>query len=124
MEAAMGWLFSSEWARKEDLVDHILSQFKEPYFRIEHRLVGNHLWVVFGARPDTEAWRRMEGKNSIVLFMMQFGGAEGGYKDVGEDSGPYQTDCPVTLFAMAGPAITQTAQEWRNRVIAEHARKK
>lgn len=119
----MGWLFSSQWARKNDLVQHILSQIKEPYHTIAHRLVGNHLWVVYGAQQGTEAWQRMNGKNEIVLFKMRFGGGEGGYKDVGENSGPYATDCPVSLFEIAGPPITNTADEWRRRVISDHARK-
>lgn len=120
----MGWLFSSQWARKNDLVQHILSQIKEPYHTIAHRLVGNHLWVVYGAQQGTEAWQRMNGKNEIVLFKMQFGGGEGGYKDVGENCGPYDLDCPASLIKLAGPPISDTAQSWRDCVLEAHSHKK
>ncbi len=120
----MGWLFSSEWARKQNLVDHLLSQVKEPYFVIAHRVVGNHLWVLYGAQPGTDAWHRMEGKNEIVLYLMQFSQGEGGYKGIGENCGPYHMDCPMSLIKLAGPPITDTAQQWRDHVLQSHAQTK
>jgi hypothetical protein len=48
-----------------------------------------------------------------------------GYKDIGEECGPYEDNCPLSLFELAPLADDDNsyAREWRERVRQYHARR-
>lgn len=98
----MGWDFCAY--TKEELTETLL---KESSFsiKIDHAVVGNHLWVVEGIKGT--------GSREIVLFLLaqtrQYGGCKWGYKDIPEKFGPYYYDCPERLLAQT----TVQNDEWR-----------
>lgn len=46
-----------------------------------------------------------------------------GYKDMSEDMGPYQTDCPARILDLLTPTTSQYANDWRRACRDKLARK-
>jgi hypothetical protein len=119
----MGWLFSSRWLERKDLIAHLVEN-KGGAKIIKHCCVGNNLWMVM---------EHEDGKRSICLVMMRgphnagkgYTGSDKdwwGYKDVHETAGPYQLSCPESYLMMCTAPENTYAYEWRQRVYARHAR--
>ena len=109
----MSWMYSSSWFSKKEIVRHILDDdtWHKP---IKHSLRGNHLWVVFEntnpERPPDEHGRY------ICLFLLASQRNYGwGYKDITENMGPHEIDCPVSFFDLV-PDPGSFATKWRAKV--------
>ncbi|WP_328276171.1 DUF6927 domain-containing protein [Sphingobium sp.] len=50
-------------------------------------------------------------------------GHQFGYKDMGENMGPYEADCPAAILDLLTPTTNQYALEWRERCRANLARR-
>ena len=74
------------------------------------RLVGSNLWTV-------QEWN---GERGVVLYLLWGNHTEYRYKDVSEGMGPYEDDCPLKFFALAGPAPNEWATAFRARCVAAH----
>jgi hypothetical protein len=89
----MGWLSSFNWETKQDMVDHIVSNFK----LVDHSVRGK---VLFGLYP---ADLRGDNEFGIVICLIENFSprgrpAEWGYKDMGESDYPYCFDCPERIL--------------------------
>lgn len=106
----MGWLFSTRWPTRKDLVTHLTSG--NGMTTVKKAFSGNHLWCV----------HEHEGDQFICLYLMskgpkEHGGPNWGYKDVDESMGPAYYTCPVSFLDEAQPEpTTGYAVEWRAEV--------
>lgn len=112
----MGWLFSNAWCSPK-AVRESLNQERGNLTIVAQKATtyGRHLWTLY----ETQT-----GERFINLDLMSRDGEYGwGYKDMDESMGPYYYDCPLELLDQAGPTPHETAQRWREKVRAMHARK-
>lgn len=128
----MGWLFSPRWGNREELRHHLVAENGVNVLKSCWK--GNNLWAVqeytYKEGPETGKTVRY-----ICLYLCQNGGENQGwgYKDVSEDMGPYQTNCPVSYIELVeaherehGYEPTSYAPEWRAKVregVAKRQRK-
>lgn len=118
----MGWSFRTDtnYDRAALMVDlQNPTRLSPGYVALEHRFVGNHHWYLMSTP---------EGRKIIGLDLMAGGGRGSekmgwGCKGMIEESGPSQLDCPLSLLAMADAPVGY-AIEWREQVVAYHARQK
>jgi hypothetical protein len=113
----MGWLFINGSDKKELVVSLNKNRTTATTKIIASRLVGNHHWYVA---------ERADGKRFIGLDLIQVSNGRIGYKDMDESMGPFYHDCPLSFLKMAphDPEFSgQHSAEWRERVVAHHARK-
>ncbi len=90
----MGWLSSRQWATKQDMVDHICSNFK----LVDHSVRGGVLYGVYPANVISDH------DFGIVICLIENLARKGrppewGYKDMGEGDYPYYFDCPERILA-------------------------
>jgi hypothetical protein len=136
----MGWLYG--WNSRRALVDHLLEPFSSDDKSVTtkplaHCFKGNNMWTVWervrtGTKtvtlaPGIEALKPFsESYRYIVLFYLRRNGspAEWGYKDVSEDMGLCEVNCPPSYLEMAplGSHHGEYAISWREGVKAYWAR--
>lgn len=111
----MGWLFTyaNYSSAKEYAETEIIKKNGDRV--IKHRLVGNHLWMLY--KGDS-------GKKLIVLCLIQKSEGQYGYKDIDETMGPYYYDCPLSFIKEADEPYNDSARNWREKVKKHHANKK
>lgn len=115
----MGWLYSSEWKTKAEIVQHLLTGYPS-HTPIAHSCVGNHLWIVYEGQPDGDK----AGERVLALCLLASHGNHGwGYKDMTESMGPYESDCPLKYLDMV-PDPGGYATAFRERVRAFHDAKR
>ena len=90
----MGWLSSPNWETKQDMVDHICSNFK----LVDHSVRGGVLYGVYPANVISDH------DFGIVICLIENFSPRGkppewGYKDMGEGEYPYYFDCPERILA-------------------------
>lgn len=115
----MGWLFSCDKTLdKERLVEKLMTRgFSDGYKLLEYKVVENNLWFLY-SRPDQT--------KTIGLYLLQSGGNDEGwgYKDLSEDDGPNELNCPIEFIEKVDPPQCEYARDWRENVIQAHAKKK
>ena len=89
----MGWLSSPNWETKQDMVDHIVSNFK----LVDHSVRGGVLYGVYPANVISDH------DFGIVICLIENFSPRGkppeyGYKDMGESDYPYYFDCPERIL--------------------------
>ena len=130
----MGWLFG--WDSRKALISHLLDNFgswsgtnettgvTSSHKMIAHCFKGNNMWFVIetthtkDGTSDTHRW--------IGLNLMQRGGhpAEWGYKDISEEMGPCECNCPLAYLELAPLSEhNQDRYGWRNKVRAYWAQR-
>jgi hypothetical protein len=113
----MGWLFSTGWHTKADLVKHLTDE--NGLATIAKSVRGNVLWTVHEIKPDANG----NVKRFIGCYLLSGGRDMGwGYKDMDESMGPCNYDCPLKFFDMV-PDPGGYATAWRESVRAFHASK-
>lgn len=121
----MGWLYSSRWLERKDLIKHLTEG--NGVKTLKHCLVGNHLWCVHEYALPHRTIR------FVCLYLMKgphncgkgYTGSDKdwwGYKDVDETMGPCELTCPVSYLEMCTAPESHYAYEWRQRVY-ERGRK-
>ena len=114
----MGWLFT-RGATIADVREAILRDLRASqsgYEIITYRSTnrGHHLWVAM--RPKTDHPRAAEVSSFVILYLLEMRGGRGtmesGYKDIDEDCGPCEKDCPVALLDLTGPDDAPGRSEW------------
>ena len=103
--------YYTDGATRADIIRECLENGKT----IAYRIIGANLWTV-------KEYTRSDGSTArlIVLFLLRADRDGWGYKPVSEDMGPSETNCPMSLLAIAGPPPEGYAVEWRERVHAAH----
>lgn len=119
----MGWLFK-HGATRRDIIEEVTgpqtNEAGHKWNTIKRAAVGNNLWAVIEhAEPNGKTDRY------IMLFKLAKSREGWGYKDIGEDCGPYEHDCPLSFFDLAPLADDDKsyARDWRERVRQAHARR-
>lgn len=84
---------------------------------VKSRLIGS---VWYAAVKEKES-----GKVFAVIFLTSVDGYEFCYKDMTENAGPYNYDCPESILKLLSPTDNEYALEWRQkcRKKAEQKRK-
>jgi hypothetical protein len=119
----MGWSFTTIPSTKEDYVRRNITgpcaslipdnlQIKASSMR------GQHLWTVFEHKQGLIP-------NFICLFLLEKHDGCWGHKDICEEMGPFEVDCPLKFLALAPvPTSGQDyAIKWREKVKAFHSEK-
>jgi hypothetical protein len=117
----MGWLFTYDKRTRAALVEYLRrpERYGENQELLRSSVVGNNHWYLCRDRRDGKVW--------IGLDKMAGGGHQSmgwGYKDMSEDMGPVEVNCPLSFLNEASPVTEGWAAEWRERVRAYHARRK
>ncbi len=111
----MGWSFSFKNTKAEE-VQKIVSGFNKGYTTLDHRVVGNNLWVLLETPKHTR---------TIVLYLLQAGskkhGEGWGHKGLDENMGPCEVDCPLSLLNRTTAPEAGYAKDWREKVRQHHA---
>ena len=125
----MGWTYSSSWQTKKQVIDAVTSQshWGENFHILKKSIRGNHLWVLvqYADTPETQK-KQKAGLKFVCLFLLSKDAGEYGYKDIDETMGPCELDCPKSYIEEAeqtGSGINEYARNWREKVIAYHAKK-
>ena len=129
----MGWTFCHEWTTRS----HVIAAIKQESVGSRWSIVdeaavayGKHWWVLLkgtfvpqpGGYPDHPV-DPMTGEITvgiIVLYLLETSDGSWGYKDVSEEMGPYESDCPASLVKKAaaiGPAVNEYASNFRARIL-------
>lgn len=112
----MGWLYSTQWRSKKQLVDYLSDQhrFGEHQTHLKSSVVGNNHWYLARYEKTGEIW--------IGLDTMRSGREDGwGYKDMTASCGPVEVNCPLSfLKAASEPEPDSFDARWRKRVEAYH----
>jgi hypothetical protein len=128
----MGWLFSSNWREKADIVDFRIKNWSnereiagEPVIVagkcLAHSVRGNNLWTVWETTcTKVGATEPYSVRRWIGFDLLSKSDGEYGYKDMEESVHPYYYDCPLSFLNMV-PEVT--SQAWRDKVRAFHAAK-
>lgn len=109
----MGYLSSRQWSTKQDMVDHIVSNFK----LVDHSVRGGVLYGVYPANVISDH------DFGIVICLIENLAQKGrppewGYKDMGEGDYPYYFDCPERILAKSTlPDTSGWRAECRNRRV-------
>jgi hypothetical protein len=118
----MGWTTSYDWSNAEDVKRALLDDYAREADKFEvlgtrSTSYGRHFWMAIKIKNT--------GRSFVCLFLLGGGFREGwGFKDVSEDMGPVDIDCPVELLDMTDEPTEGYAVEWRKRVrAAAEARK-
>lgn len=116
----MGWLFTYDIRTRKELLDYLRrpERYGEHLELLRSTSVGNNHWYLCRDKRDGKVW--------IGLDMMQGGGRTGhgwGWKDLSEDMGPVEVNCPLSYLDAASEPEGY-AIEWRERVRAYHAARK
>lgn len=130
----MGWTSSREWTSPTIVKREILDDYKRQPDHFEVRDTrstchGRHFWVLLRVKYP-EGHKCAPYIDMIVLYLINGSrsGGEYGYawKDISEDMGPCEVDCPLSLLDKASPAelVGSYAADWRGRVRAYHAQRK
>lgn len=112
----MGWSFAIDLAHKKDAEVARLVRWQQSadafWPLVDHRVVGNHLWMVVRNR-DT-------GATHAALYLIKSGfPTEGwGHKSVSHIE---YLDCPNALLALLSPPENEAETRWREAVKERHA---
>lgn len=118
----MGWTGSYEWRNRADVAREVTAPFGAPG-ETQHETLrqcwrGTNLWTVHQTTaPDGEVAR------FVVLYMVQKGrDGEYCYKDISEECGPMDVNCPLAYLELCTEAEGRYAKAWRFKVRDFHKR--
>lgn len=115
----MGWLFSSRWSNRKEMLEHLRSKERwgDSFEILRSQLVGNNHWYIA---------KRSDGLVFIGLDLIQGGTRQYpgyGYKDICASMGPCEVNCPLSYLDEA-PDGGGYETAWREKVRQYHADKK
>ena len=117
----MGWTFRCDCSFTiKDLIEDLRRPERyAPHKLLRSMVVGNNHWYLM---------QLADGRKVVGLDLMKGPSRrynEGaGYKDIGEEMGPCEVNCPLALIDNATYPINEYAYEWRKKVRAYHEAKK
>ena len=113
----MGWTYCWDMRSRQAMLTYLRrsTRLVDHWEVLKSTAVGNNHWYLYRNKET--------GRVSIGLDLMAGGGKDGwGYKDLSEDYGPGQVNCPLSYLDQASEAVGY-AIEWRQKVRAFHARR-
>ncbi|KFK91750.1 hypothetical protein [Serratia sp. Ag2] len=114
----MGWYFSRQ-SRRELIAELTKRSESEQYRRetLTYAIRGNVLWSVIRLTPKDPTG---DIHTFIGCDLLQGSKGEWGYKPMSESVHPYYYSCPKRYLTMA----PVQCPEWREKVLAHHARRR
>ena len=123
----MGWTFFNASGKPSEIITREFTQVpSEKYpseFKVLDQSMRGRVWYGVIQSTNPEGIKRVYGM--IVLWTLRRG--EFGYKELGEDMGPYYYDAPlriVNLLDELSPNPVGLSAKWRQSVRDYHARLK
>jgi hypothetical protein len=123
----MGWTFFNASGKPSEILTREFTQIpSEKYpsaFKVLDQSMRGRVWYGVIESTNPEGIKRVYGM--ICLWTLRRG--EFGYKELGEDMGPYYYDAPlriVNLLDELSPKPLGFALKWRESVRAYHAHQK
>jgi hypothetical protein len=123
----MGWTFFNASGKPSEILTREFTQVpSEKYpseFKVLDQSMRGRVWYGVIESTNPEGIKRVYGM--ICLWTLRRG--EFGYKELGEDMGPYYYDAPlriVNLLDELSPKPLGFALKWRESVRAYHAHQK
>ncbi len=113
----MGWTFCWEMRSRQAMLTYLRrsTRLVDHGEVLRSTAVGNNHWYLYRNKET--------GRVSIGLDLMAGGAKDGwGYKDLSEDYGPGQVNCPLSYLDQASEAVGY-AVEWRQKVREFHAKR-
>lgn len=123
----MGWTFFNASGKPSEILTREFTQIpSEKYpstFKVLDQSMRGRVWYAVIESTNPEGIKRVYGM--ICLWTLRRG--EFGYKELGEDMGPYYYNAPlriVNLLDELSPKPLGFAQKWRESVRTYHAHQK
>ena len=113
----MGWTYCWDMRSRQAMLTYLRrsTRLVDHWEVLKSTAVGNNHWYLYRNKET--------GRVSIGLDLMAGGGKDGwGYKDLSEDYGPGQVNCPLSYLDQASEAVGY-AVEWRQKVREFHAKR-
>jgi hypothetical protein len=128
----MGWTFFADWNKNESRADIIRREFEQAPTDKNPWAYGFEYIAERGATVYAVMWRENPSEGVAryyfgMVFMTKRSRGEFGYKEVGEECGPYQYGAPLKMINMLdrlAPSENGYALKWRAAVREHHAKKK
>lgn len=114
----MGWLMMSECRNSTDVRKHLIRSVREQANAelVGHKTTkyGKNFWMAIRyTRPDGSDF------TSILLCKIDRDHNDWwGYKDISEEMGPVEDDCPLSLLDLCSEPLNEWSAQWRERVRA------
>ena len=116
----MGWLYG--WDSIESIKRDTRAEYAVPDIAARMRIVdeastnyGRNWWLLF---EDADK------KRFVALYLINGSRhSDFGYKNLTEDMGPCEVDCPLRLINAATEPLNDWAREWREKVRAHHVKR-
>lgn len=107
----MGWTFLHNTPDKRQVIE-TCTRGSDTLKCVMKAVHGNHLWTV---------WQDLvTKKKSIILFLLGKKLGDWGYKDITEEMGPVEYDCPLSFLDFVPEPNTTYAKGWRKKVRKYH----
>jgi hypothetical protein len=128
----MGWTFFGDYNRNESRADIIRREFEHAPSDKNPWAYGFEYLTARGSTVYAVMWRENPSEGTPrhyfgITFLTQRSRGEFGYKEVGEECGPYQYDAPLKMINMLdrlAPDAGGYALKWRAAVREHHAKKR
>lgn len=128
----MGWTFFADWNKNESRADIIRREFEQVPTDKNPWAYGFEYIAERGATVYAVMWKENPSAGTPrtyfgIIFMTQRKRGEFGYKEIGEECGPYQYGAPLKMVDMLdrlAPAENGYALKWRAAVRERHAKKR
>lgn len=126
----MGWTYFADHNARETRAAIIRREFEHAPTEKNPVAYGFEYITERGATVYAIMWRESAGAPRVyfgMVFMTKRSKGEFGYKEVGEECGPYQYDAPLKMINMLdqlAPDPSGYAAKWRAAVREHHAKKK
>jgi hypothetical protein len=109
----MGWLFT-QGASRRDIINELTEERitdRGEFRTLRKCFRGNTMYALH------ESGELGKPRKWICVYLLQGGANYGwGYKDISEEMGPNEKECPVSYLDAADPAPNEHAREWREEV--------
>lgn len=126
----MGWTYFTDHNARETRAAIIRREFEHAPTEKNPVAYGFEYITERGATVYAIMWRESAGAPRVyfgMVFMTKRAKGEFGYKEVGEECGPYQYDAPLKMINMLdelAPDPSGYAAKWRAAVRERHAAKR
>lgn len=123
----MGWLYMQSLRGHAGPAQYLDDQFTYQCEALSSRVLKSTLVdtrVYYAAVEHLEVGRAREVFAAVCLIEFNPSASDGfifGYKDMTENMGPYESDCPEAILDLLTPTDNAYAREWRQRCRANAA---
>ena len=121
----MGWFYKDSLGGFDTPTQYLDDQFTGPGEDHDYRVLRSSLVKMRRYYAAVEQTSRISGERrvSALLCLVDYNprsrnGHVFGYRSMGEESGPYEYDCPAAILDMLTPTDSEYARIWRQKCRA------